>query len=220
MEKGEEVTKGVKPICVIDYGVGNLGSLKSLLDRERIAYIITSSRENLIDAQTILLSGVGSFDFGMKNLESLGLTEILREKVSLQSGKLVGVCLGMQLLFESSEEGELPGLGIVSGEVKHFRFGVSQPLLKTPHMGWSQIKKTSYASGISDQYDKHRFYFVHSYYAAPSDDSIVKYRAFHGHEFPAVIESGNVIASQFHPEKSSLQGRAMLLEMLGHADEG
>lgn len=201
-------------ICIIDYGVGNIGTLVNLVQQANLEYCVSSNPEVVLSTPTALLAGVGSFDYGMSKLDELGITEALRMKATDSKSKIVGICLGMQLLFEASEEGEMPGIGILPGVSTRFPTILKNSNLRVPHMGWSTISRSQSQSSLSDRYEAQRFYFVHSYFVKPTNSEIVKYEAHYGVSFPAIIESGNVQAAQFHPEKSSKQGRALLLEML------
>jgi glutamine amidotransferase len=201
-------------VCIVDYGVGNLSTLVTLLRNANLAHIVSSDIRDIENSRVNVLAGVGSFDYGMSKLNSLGITNAIRELASNPEQKVVGICLGMQLLFEGSEEGSLSGIGLLPGMSLKFPSEFEGNKLRVPHMGWNVISKTKFETSILANLDLHRFYFVHSYYVAPQEPSIVKYRSEYGVEFPAIIESNNILAAQFHPEKSSLQGRALMLEML------
>ena len=201
-------------VCIVDYGVGNISTLATLLRNAHLPYIVSNNIRDIKNSRVNLLAGVGSFDYGMSQLNGLGITNVIREISSNTQQKVVGICLGMQLLFEGSEEGSLPGIGLLPGMSLKFPSEIEGNKLRVPHMGWNVISKTRFDTSISTNLDLHRFYFVHSFYVAPHEPSIVKYSADYGVEFPAIIESDNIFAAQFHPEKSSLQGRALMLEML------
>jgi glutamine amidotransferase len=201
-------------VCIVDYGVGNISTLVTLLSNANLPHIVSKNIQDIQNSRVAVLAGVGSFDYGMSRLNDLGITDAIRDLASNPQQKVVGICLGMQLLFEGSEEGCLPGIGLLPGVSLKFPSELAGNKLRVPHMGWNVINKTKHSSSISAKFDSHRFYFVHSYYVTPSDPSIVKYSAEYGIEFPAIIESNNVFAAQFHPEKSSLQGRTLMLEML------
>ena len=222
MDEGESSrnTKAVeatleKEICLIDYGVGNLGAIVSLLTSAGVRVCVTNDKNQILDSKVVLLAGVGSFDFGMKRLEDSGIADVLRQKVEYLDQKILGICLGMQLLFERSEEGKLPGLGIVRGEVSRFPRIFEGREMLVPHMGWSPLIPTSNETNLFSRFHGHRFYFVHSYFVSPDDYSTVILEANYGRTFPAILRSRNILAAQFHPEKSGRQGKALLLEMLG-----
>lgn len=203
-----------KVICIIDYGVGNINTLSTLIGNAGLPYIISSDPKEIEDSSVLVLAGVGAFDFGMSRLNDLGITPVIRKAATNNNQKVIGICLGMQLLFEASEEGIMPGLGLLSGTCKKFPDKVENVPLRIPHMGWSLIRQSEHSKSLSNRYELLRFYFVHSYFVNPTQPEIVKYFGKYGVNFPAVIEQGNLFGAQFHPEKSSRQGRALLLEML------
>jgi glutamine amidotransferase len=194
--------------------VGNIGTLVNLVKQANLEFCVSSNPEDVLSTPVALIAGIGSFDYGMSKLDDLGITNALRDKANDPDGKIVGICLGMQLLFEGSEEGNKAGLGILPGVSIKFPRVLNGSTLRVPHMGWSAIAKTQNQSSLTNRYESQRFYFVHSYFVEPARPEIVKYSGNYGVNFPAIIESGNVLAAQFHPEKSSKQGRALLVEML------
>ena len=192
-------------IVLIDYGVGNLYSVE-----KAVAYVggdvkISSSAENIVRAEKIILPGVGAFGDCMKNLEATGLIPTIKAEIS--SGKpILGICVGMQILFAGSEESPcVDGLKIFGGQVKKIRAGE----LKIPHMGWNSIKfgGSKLFAGLSGE---PYFYFVHSYHAAPDDKKIIAATTTYGEEVTAAIEFENIFATQFHPEKSGDVGLHVL----------
>ena len=188
--------------ALIDYGVGNIFSMKKALQRAGFAVDVTSERRAISSADAIVLPGVGAFGVAAKNIAALR-PSILE---GLERGTpLLGSCLGMQLLFDGSEEGPGEGLGIIGGGVIHF-----EGELKTPHMGWNTlmtIRPDELLEGIEeDDY----FYFVHSYYASPVDPSVVVAETSYGVDFPSVVSRNAVYGTQFHPEKSGKAGAALL----------
>jgi glutamine amidotransferase len=203
-----------KEVCIVDYGVGNISTLTALVGNAGLTYMVSSDPFEIEDSPILILAGVGAFDYGMSRLNDLGITPVIKKAAEGNNQKIIGICLGMQLLFEGSKEGVLPGLGLISGNCEKFPSEADHIPMRIPHMGWSLIEKSKYPSKLSDKYDLHRFYFVHSYYAEPTNPEVVKYSGEYGIKFPAIIEQGNVMGAQFHPEKSSRQGRALLLEML------
>jgi glutamine amidotransferase len=188
-------------IVVVDYGVGNIGSVLNMIRKVGGEVVTSASSEDVERAQKIVLPGVGSFDHAVRRLQQLGLTEPIR--ACAQAGvPLLGICLGMQLLSFASEEGELPGLGLVPGRVRRFGFGADFPLLRIPHMGWNQVavsRPHPLAAGL--QTDA-RFYFVHSYHYECDDPADELFSTHHGYEFTSGIQHGNIMGVQFHPEKS------------------
>ena len=194
-------------IAVIDYGMGNLRSVSKALETVGAKVEVTNNAKIIRKARGIVLPGVGAFQQGMQNLQSLGLTQLITQAAS-QEKPLLGICLGFQLLFEQSEEhGIHPGLGLFKGKVKRLEGPV-----KIPHMGWNQVafsarKKPDIFKGIpNDSY----FYFVHSYYALPEDENLIASTTTYAIEFASSVAKGNLWAVQFHPEKSHKLGLKIL----------
>jgi len=190
-------------IAVVDYGAGNLGSVVNALEHLGIPHVVTDDPATLLGAAGVIFPGVGATADSMRNLRERGLVDVLRAVA--ESGRpLFGVCVGQQVLFGTSYEGDPhPCLGILGGEVR--RFPDNDELI-VPHMGWngvSVLRPHPLFVGIPDGTE---FYFVHSYYCAPDDGSIVLGATDYGASFPAAIERGNVMATQFHPEKSGKWG--------------
>lgn len=201
-------------IAVIDYGVGNLYSVEKALKFVGGEVKVTSSAADLKNADKLVLPGVGAFGDCMKNLASTGLIPTIFEQVLIHK-PLLGICVGLQILFESSEESpNVKGLGIFKGEIKKIRAGN----LKVPHMGWNSIeigrKNNLIKFGASKIFagleGKNYFYFVHSYHAAPSNADIVTATTDYGEKVTAAVELGNIFATQFHPEKSGDVGLKVL----------
>lgn len=183
-------------ITIIDYEAGNLKSICNMLDFMGCEYIISSSPNEIEKAQRIIFPGQGHFAQAMKNLENKNLIEPIKKAIS-NNAKFLGICLGLQVLFEKSEEAPgISGLGIVKGEVKKFTQG------KIPQIGWNQIKTTSNNTYLQDDF----FYFVNSYYVVPEDKNVISSVCSYGIDFTASIEYKNLTAVQFHPEKSSESG--------------
>ncbi len=190
-------------IAIIDYGMGNLRSVHKAFEAVGHQAVVTRDVATIKNASHVVLPGVGAFGDCMVNLERYGLTEVIR--ASIQSGKpFLGICLGLQVLFTESEEfGLHKGLGIIPGKVKRFRVG---PTLKVPHMGWNQVdfqRTCPLFDGIA--YGAH-WYFVHSYYVDPEDQQVVATTTTYGASFVSSIWRDNLIACQFHPEKSQTVG--------------
>ena len=195
-------------IAVVDYGMGNLHSVCKGLENVGAVPKITDSPAIIEQADAVVLPGVGSFDPAMQNLRSRNLIEPIKRAIA--SGKpFLGICLGLQILFESSEEGVEPGLGVIAGKVRRFR---SEPGLTIPHMGWNQLQFTQpdlplWQNLPSDPWA----YFVHSYYVDPVDWEVRSAIVTHGSQnVTAAIAKDNLMAVQFHPEKSSSTGLQML----------
>lgn len=196
-------------ISVLDYGVGNIGSILNMIRRSGHGCRAVSSAEEVLGADRLILPGVGSFDFGMRALAERGLIEPIREAVHVRRMPLLGVCLGMQMLCDGSDEGSLPGLGFIAGRCRRFQSTPEAPI-KVPHMGWNQIRARREHFLLADLGERSRFYFVHSYHAVCEDPTDTLAVATYGIEFSAMIARGSVIGAQFHPEKSHRFGMAML----------
>lgn len=197
------------PISIVDYGAVNLGSIRNMLLKLGFEPVPVSTPEGVGAAAKILLPGVGAFDHGMSALAARRLIEPLRRKALEERVPVMGICLGMQLLGEGSEEGSLAGLGIVAGRCKRLTLPPGSPL-KVPHMGWNVplVKKDSPLLGGLDAHA--RFYFTHSFHFVCTDPEDVLATAVHGMEFTAMIQRSNVFGTQFHPEKSHRFGMAVL----------
>lgn len=187
-------------ITIVDYGVGNIGSIANMLKRIGSDCIITSDADIIAKAKKILLPGVGAFDPGMERIECLGLKEVLNNKALKEKVPVLGICLGMQIMTNKSEEGKLQGLGWINASVKRFSFDDAS-VLKIPHMGWNEVKPSSGNSLIKEA--GQRFYFVHAYHPVVADRNQVIGTTRYGYEFDSVITNGdNIFGAQFHPEKS------------------
>jgi len=197
-------------IAIVDYGMGNLGSIHNMLNRIGVPSIITSNPCKVSVAEKLILPGVGAFDRAMQSLAQLGLVSVLTEKVLEKKVPILGICLGMQLLTKRSEEGVLPGLGWIDAETIRFVFDGSNAGLKVPHMGWNTIEVKRPSPILDDRYGESRFYFVHSYHVRCADDANVLSTAQYGVPFRAAVIKGNIMGTQFHPEKSHKFGLKLL----------
>jgi glutamine amidotransferase len=193
-------------IAIFDYGSGNLFSLKAALERQGAEVEIITELENLARFDGLVLPGVGNFDPAIKSIKDY------RKKLgkAIESGMpMLGICLGMEMLFDRSEEGKLKGLSILDGDV------IMLPKkVKIPHMGWNNLKVVKKSKLLHGLKDNAWVYFVHSYRARPKDRSVVVANSEYGTEFPAVIEQKNLFGTQFHPEKSGDVGTVMLKNFL------
>jgi len=191
-------------ITIIDYGLGNLGSIYNMLRHIGIESQITSNLTEIGNADKLILPGVGSFDHGMKNLNDGTLKEILNYKVKEQFTPILGICLGMQLLGNSSEEGKEEGLKWINAVTKKFNF--EDTSLKIPHMGWNYVSKTKDHPLLNDMENDTRFYFVHSYcvHCANKTDELLS--CHYGVDFTCAVLHDNIMGVQFHPEKSHRYG--------------
>ena len=197
-------------IAIVDYGVGNLASIANMLRRVGARSRIAGTREEIASATSLILPGVGSFDGGMRNLIDRGLVDVLTQKACGERVPVLGLCLGMQLLVGSSEEGSLPGLGWIDGKCVRFRQPESGPAVKIPHMGWNAVRMQSPHPLVEGLGADARFYFVHAFHLAEVPEELVVGRATHGETFPAIVASGNIAGVQFHPEKSHRFGMTLM----------
>lgn len=194
-------------IAIIDYGLGNLFSIQNMLKHIETESVITADKNEIRNADKLILPGVGKFDEGVKNLQQRGLDSIIVEE-ALNGKPVLGICLGMQLLGKSSEEGEKCGLGLIDFKTVRFNFATSEQL-KIPHMGWERVRfKNSPLTMNLDE--KQRYYFVHSYHAVCEDEKTELITCTYGYDFAAGVRNGNIYGVQFHPEKSHKYGMMLL----------
>lgn len=187
-------------VGVIDYGMGNIGSICKMLRHVGTEPVVSSEPKQLRTADKLILPGVGHFDRAMANLAAAGLIDELKE-VQGRGMPLLGICLGMQLLCRSSEEGTEPGLGFVDAHVRRFDFPADSRI-KVPHMGWRELKIAHPSALLTGLDETSRFYFVHSFFVDCADGSDVLARSNYGLDFVAALERDSVRGVQFHPEKS------------------
>jgi glutamine amidotransferase len=197
-------------VTIVDYGVGNLGSIPNMLKRVGAAAEITSSPDRIAIADRIILPGVGAFDAGMSQLRDRGLLEVLGQRVIGDGVITLGLCLGMELLFGTSEEGVLPGLGWVPGAVIRFRLDPGDREHRIPHMGWNTVEARRDSPLLDGLEAEPRFYFAHSFHAVPAVAADVVGTTTYGYEFASIVQRGNVYGAQFHPEKSHRFGLRLL----------
>jgi imidazole glycerol-phosphate synthase subunit HisH len=194
-------------IAIIDYGMGNLRSVQKGIERVGFAAEVTRDAARIEAAAGVVLPGVGAFGACMEKLRSYGLIDSARRVIE-RGTPFLGICLGMQLLFEESEEfGPVPGLGVFRGRVVRF---ADRPELKVPHMGWNRIRKQQDLPHLRGIDDGAFVYFVHSYYVVPTDASLTATSTDYGIEFTSAIARDNVFATQYHPEKSQAVGLKIL----------
>ncbi|OGC08494.1 imidazole glycerol phosphate synthase, glutamine amidotransferase subunit [candidate division WOR-1 bacterium RIFOXYA2_FULL_36_21] len=197
-------------IVIIDYGMGNLGSILNMLKKIGVEAQISSDLSVIAKASKFIFPGVGSFDNGMRKIKQLGLIEILEEKVLKEKSPILGICLGMQLFTKKSEEGELPGLGWIDAETVRFNLKDHDQNLKIPHMGWNQIVPQKKSLLFSEMFSDPKFYFVHSYHLICNDISAELTKTFYGYDFVSSVQKENIYGVQFHPEKSHKFGMKLL----------
>lgn len=194
-----------KKIAIVDYGMGNLRSVEKAFEFIGAKAKITDNSEEIMSSSGILLPGVGAFPDAMENIKKLGLDKVLKEVVK-NGTPLMGICLGMQLLFEESDEVRITeGLGFLKGKIKKFEID-----LKIPHMGWNDLIIDKPCEILKDVEEGSYVYFVHSFYAQIEEEGVLNAHSFYGIDTPAVVSKGNVFGLQFHPEKSGEPGMQML----------
>ena len=196
-------------IVVVDYGMGNLGSVLKSLKRLKVESKVSSSIDDIQNAKKLILPGVGHFSNGMKRLKEYGLIDVLNKKALDDKIPVLGICLGMQLFAKFSEEGDSKGLGWIDANIK--KFNVSDKLKwKIPHMGWNSIKIKRNSQILEGIDQNEYFYFVHSYYMQCLNDSDIISSTKYCYEFTSIVQKGNIYGTQFHPEKSHDKGIAIL----------
>lgn len=200
-------------ITVIDYGIGNIGSVANLLIKLGIEYQISGDPDVVQKAEVLILPGVGAAGKGMENLKNRNLDRLLVEEIK-RGKSFLGICLGMQLLFEKSEEGNVMCLGILKGKVKKFR-----QEKKVPQIGWNQMKFPNRRKLFNDIPNESYFYFVNSFYCVPEDKSLIAGVTEYGEKFASMIVKGNLIATQFHPEKSGKVGFQLVQNIINYFAE-
>lgn len=195
-------------IAIINYGLGNLGSISNMLKAIGEKSIITADKDVIEKADKIILPGVGAFDAGMERLNKQGLASVLKTQVIEKKKPILGICLGMQLLGRGSEEGIMTGLDIIPFD--NVRFNLDDTNLKVPHMGWDIVEFKQENSLVQELSGTQRYYFVHSYHAKCDSKDNVLMTCDYGYEFAAAVVKDNIYGVQFHPEKSHDFGMALL----------
>jgi imidazole glycerol-phosphate synthase subunit HisH len=191
-------------ITIVDYGMGNIGSVFNMLRKLKAKVQISSDKNEIANSDKLILPGVGHFNHGMNSLNSSGLSSILSEQVLVNKKPILGICLGMQMMTKGSEEGTQQGLSWVAADTIKFSSDNNQ---KIPHMGWNQVQSSIGAKLFeSAPEESERFYFVHSYYVRADNPKDVAAYCHYGQDFVASFEVDNIMGVQFHPEKSHLFG--------------
>ncbi|WP_010583612.1 imidazole glycerol phosphate synthase subunit HisH [Schlesneria paludicola] len=194
-------------IRIVDYGMGNLRSVQKAFEKLGVAAEIVTKPEQIATAKKLVLPGVGAFRDAIHELQRLELVDPIREFIQ-RDKPFLGICLGLQMLFDVSfEDGEWKGLGVLEGDVVRFP---AMADLKVPHMGWNSLMTTKPSPLLQGIPADASFYFVHSYYVRPRDESVIAARTNYGIEFTSMVARGNLFASQFHPEKSQKVGLKLL----------
>ncbi|MGV8982906.1 imidazole glycerol phosphate synthase subunit HisH [Clostridium sp.] len=192
-------------IAIVDYGVGNLKSVQNALNKLNIPSIISSDKDEIAKSRSIIVPGVGAFPDAMKNLKDRGLDVVI--KAAAKEGKpILGICLGMQLFFEESDEIEkCQGLGLLKGNIRKLEGSI-----KIPHMGWNDLSFETTTPLLEGVVEHSYVYFVHSYYAEVGEENIVNAFSMYEKKIPAIVSKGNIFGLQFHPEKSGEAGMKLL----------
>lgn len=194
--------KSQQKIVIIDYGMGNLGSVRNMIRYLGYEPLVSSAKKDIEIADKLILPGVGHFAKAMQNLRNNNLIDTIRHQVIENKIPILGICLGMQLLCNYSEEGNVEGIGLIDAEVKKFNF-LSSTNLKIPHMGWNKILKRSTNSVLFENIKTpSRFYFVHSYYVDCKEQTVISAETEYGILFTSAFTKKNIHGVQFHPEKS------------------
>jgi glutamine amidotransferase len=190
-------------VTIIDYGVGNLNSIKNMLKKIGVDSVISSQTADIENAEKLILPGIGSFEYGMKKLRNAEFFASLQQKVLQNKTPILGVCLGAQLLFNGSEEGlPVEGLGWIEGKSVRFNQDKMADNFKVPHMGWNELIIKKESRLFTDARPDHRYYFVHSYHMVCYQEADILAESNYSYNFVAAVEKQNVIGVQFHPEKS------------------
>ncbi len=208
------MSERAKMTTVIDYGMGNVGSIVNMGRKAGGSFTVSADPAVIAQADKLILPGVGSFDHGMTKLRERGLIPVLNQQVLERKVPILGICLGVQLFTRGSEEGVLPGLGWIAGDTIRFKRAVEPSTLKVPHMGWNFIEPARADPLLRDLPPEPRFYFVHSYHLVCDDAADVLAWTQYGHRFASAVQRGNIWGTQFHPEKSHKFGLALLKNFL------
>jgi glutamine amidotransferase len=195
-------------IAILDYGLGNPESVKNMLKKVGLQSKITSKPEEIADAGSIIIPGVGHFGRAMELLHNNGWVDVLGDKAIKEKTPVLGICLGMQLFFEHSEEGGVKGLGWIPGNV--VRFKKIKDNLKIPHMGWTNVNPAGSSVLFKDDQEPLRYYFVHSYHVECKSATHEIASAMHSYNFTCAVQKDNITGVQFHPEKSHIYGQRFL----------
>jgi len=197
-------------ITIVDYGSGNINAITNIYELLKIPFSIASKPSELESAEKIILPGVGSFDYCMSKLNNSGLKDVLNKRVLKDKVPVLGICIGLHIMALNSEEGELSGLGWIQGNVKKFDETKLVEKPKIPHMGWNSIKVESTPNLFKDINQDQGFYFIHSYYIEVENKENIMTTTNYGSNFVSGINSSNIYAVQFHPEKSHSNGMKLL----------
>lgn len=213
METNKPVRMGGPVVVIVNYGMGNLGSILNMVRMFCPQSVVTSDPQIICKADKIILPGVGAFDAAISKINQLGLRAVLEERAFQGHVPFLGICLGMQIMMDRSDEGSLGGLGWIPGHVSAFR-KLNLNGLRVPHMGWAPVTPVKKDPLLKDYQEGTRFYFAHSFFVTAENNEDVLMRANHGVSFDAIVGRGNIRGVQFHPEKSHKFGKWLLLNFL------
>lgn len=197
-------------IVIIDYAMGNVGSVLNMFKKIGTQVKVSSELEDIENAEKLVLPGVGAFDIGMQNIVNMNLVSVLNKKILVDKVLILGICLGMQLMTSKSEEGKMPGLGWFDAETIKFDFKNKTKQIKIPHMNWNSIKIKRNSGLLEGIGVENRFYFTHSYHVVCNSDQVVLATTLYGYDFVSVLNKDNIFGVQFHPEKSHKFGVKIL----------
>ena len=197
-------------IAIVDYGVGNILALANIYKRLNIPVEIAGAADDLLRAERLILPGVGAFDWAMARLNQSGMRAALDDAILSKGKRVLGICVGMQMLANRSEEGTLEGLGWIAGEVKKFDRAATAQRAYLPHMGWNDVEPRNQECLFRNIGPTGRFYFLHSYYFLPRDRNVILGVTDYGGAFASCVGAGNIYGVQFHPEKSHQWGIQLL----------
>lgn len=197
-------------ITIINYGSGNISAIGNIYERLKVPFKIANSPDEVLGAEKIILPGVGAFDETISMLDESGFRSVLDKEVLENKVPVIGICVGMQILAKSSEEGKLPGLGWIDGVVKKIDKSLITVKPKIPHLGWNSIEVSRSNSLFEGIDEEEGFYFLHSYYFECNNEADVLSRTFYGKSFASSVNNNNIYGVQFHPEKSHSNGVQLL----------
>jgi glutamine amidotransferase len=204
-------------IIVVDYGMGNIRSIVKKVNNFGFEAVSSSNPKIIDEATKIIIPGVGHFAEGMKNLKEGGLIPILNKKIINEKVPVLGICLGMQLFTNHSEEGDCEGLGWIEGRTVRFDFGINKENFCVPHIGWNTLNIKSKTLLLKDIKMGYRFYFTHSYYVVCKNTEEIIATTDYGHDFDSIVQKDNIYGTQFHPEKSHIAGFKVILNFLSYS---
>ena len=197
-------------ITIIDYGLGNIKAFVNIYDRLNIQTRIARQAEDIKNSSKLILPGVGAFDYAMSQLNRSGMRDEIEKQVLVKKIPIMGICVGMQILAKSSDEGELPGLGWIDGKVKKIESSMITDKIMLPHMGWNTIRPVNNSPLMAGFSDQSRFYFLHSYYFIANNQNDIISTTNYGFDYSSGVNYSNIFGIQFHPEKSHLNGIQLL----------